>query len=90
MTILRAVVVCGLMLSQVQPHLHLQLDDLLQQLLQLASTLQSFAEHNQAVSQQLQLLYGATSKVIETHQFGCNRIHKPTYRHGCMCRLLKS
>ena len=48
---------------QVQRNLQVQLDDLLQHLLQLASMLQTFAEHNRAVSQQLQLSHGATVKV---------------------------
>lgn len=48
---------------QAQRNLHTQLDDLLQHLLQLASTLHFFAEHNRAVSQQLQFSYGATVKV---------------------------
>lgn len=56
------------MFSQVQQNLHTQLADLLQQLLQLASTLQTFAEHNRAVSQQLRLSCGVISKVIARYQ----------------------
>lgn len=53
----------GCAFLQVQQNLQTQLVDLLQHLLQLASTLQTFAEHNRAVSQQLQLSYGATVRV---------------------------
>ena len=48
----------------------MQLDEFLQQLLQLANTLQAFAAYNKASSQQLQCENGATSKVVNDDN-GC-------------------